>query len=209
LDAGANGIEHGSARDEIPVALFSRMKTSGVYYDPTLSVWEGYTDIANGSMEPLERPMVLQTAPPRMIESSKQFLQSANGKKMRESIQRYGVDLGVAKRNLMAAWQAGVVLVTGSDAGNPLVLHGPTIEREVELWVEAGLPPAVALQAATYNSARLLGVSDRMGLIREGREANLLLVDGNPLKEIKQIETIQSVFLKGEHVARTELFDQE
>ncbi len=108
----------------------------------------------------------------------------------------------------MAAWQAGVTLVTGSDAGNPLVLHGPTIEREVELWVDAGLPPAVALQAATYNSARLLGASDRIGLIQEGREANLLLVDGNPLKDIKQIESVQLVFLKGEQINRATLFDQ-
>ena len=115
----------------------------------------------------------------------------------------------IAKRNLMAAWQAGVTLVTGSDAGNPLVLHGPTIEREVELWVEAGLPPEVALQAATYNSARLLRVSDRIGLVKEGHEATLLLVDGNPLKDIKQIESIQSVFLKGERISRSELFDQE
>ncbi len=209
LGAGVDGIEHGSSRDEIPVALFQQMKTSGVTYDPTLSAWEGFTDVASGSLEPLERPLVLQAAPAGLIESSKKFLQSADGVRMRESIKKYGVDLGIAKRNLMAAWQAGVTLVTGSDAGNPLVLHGPTIEREVELWVEAGIPPEVALQAATYNSARLLRVSDRMGLIKEGHEANLLLVDGNPLKDIKQIESIQSVFLKGERISRSELFDQE
>jgi imidazolonepropionase-like amidohydrolase/ABC-type multidrug transport system permease subunit len=209
LLAGANGIEHGSSREEIPPPLFQQMKDAGVTYDPTLSVWEGLTDIANGSMEPLERPLVLQSAPPGLIESSKKFLQSASGIAMRDSVRKYGVDLGIAKRNLMAAWQAGVMLVTGSDAGNPLVLHGPTIEREVELWVEAGLPPALALQAATYNSARLLGASDRIGLIKEGHEANLLIVDGDPLKDIRQIESVQSVFLKGEHISRPDLFDQE
>jgi len=88
-------------------------------------------------------------------------------------------------------------------------LHGPTIQREVELWVEAGIPPAVALQAATYNAARLLGVENRIGLIQEGHDADLLLVDGNPLKEIKQIESIQSVMLKGERIGRSELFEQE
>jgi imidazolonepropionase-like amidohydrolase len=209
LSAGVNGIEHGSSREEIPAALFNQMKAKGVYYDPTLSVWEGFTDVANGSMEPLERPLVLQTAPPGLIESSKKFLQSSNGTAMRESIRRYGVDLGIAKRNLAAAWHASVTLVTGSDAGNPLVLHGPTIEREVELWVEAGVPPEVALQAATYNSARLLGASDRIGLVKEGREANLVVVDGNPIKDIKQIESIQAVFLKGERISRADLFQQE
>jgi imidazolonepropionase-like amidohydrolase/ABC-type multidrug transport system permease subunit len=209
LGAGANGIEHGSSREEIPVALFNQMKANGVTYDPTMSAWEGFSDVASGSLEPLERPLVLQAAPPGLIESSKKFLQSPSGLAVRESIEKYGVDLGIAKRNLVAAWQAGVTLVTGSDAGNPLVLHGPTIEREVELWVEAGLPPEVALQAATYNSARLLHASDRIGVIKEGHEANLLLVDGNPLKDIKQIESIQAVFLKGGRVSRSELFDQE
>jgi imidazolonepropionase-like amidohydrolase/ABC-type multidrug transport system permease subunit len=209
LGAGVNGIEHGSSRDEIPLALFEQMKAGGVSYDPTLSAWEGYTDVANGSMEPLERTLVLQASPPGLIESSKKFLRSADGLKMRESIKRYGIDLGIAKRNLLGAWQAGVMLVTGSDAGNPLVLHGPTIEREVELWVEAGLPAEVALQAATYNAARLLRASDRIGLIQEGREANLLLVDGNPLKDIKQIESVQAVFLKGGRIDRAGLFDQQ
>jgi imidazolonepropionase-like amidohydrolase len=209
LGAGVNGIEHGSSRDEIALALFEQMKTGGVTYDPTLSAWEGFTDVASGSLELLERPLVLQAAPPGLIESSKTFLQSADGLKMRDAIKKYGVDLGIAKRNLMAAWQAGVTLVTGSDAGNPLVVHGPTIEREVELWVEAGLPPEVALRAATYNAARLLGASDRIGLIQQGREATLLLVDGNPLKDIKQIESIQTVFLKGERIDRPDLFDQE
>ena len=54
------------------------------------------------------------------------------------------------------AWEAGVTLVTGSDAGNMLVFHGPTVQHELQLWVEAGIPPAVALQAATWNAARLL-----------------------------------------------------
>jgi imidazolonepropionase-like amidohydrolase len=75
--------------------------------------------------------------------------------------------------------------------------------------VEAGIPPQVALQAATYNAARLLGADRRIGLVKEGYDANLILVDGNPLKEIKQIESIQSVFLKGERVVRSELFEQE
>jgi imidazolonepropionase-like amidohydrolase len=128
---------------------------------------------------------------------------------MREQMKVYGLNFAIAKENLLRAWQGGVMLVTGSDAGNLLTLHGPTIQREVELWVEAGIPAVVALQAATYNAARLLGADRRIGLVKEGYDANLLLVDGNPLKEIKQIESIQSVFLKGERIARSELFDQE
>jgi imidazolonepropionase-like amidohydrolase/ABC-type multidrug transport system permease subunit len=209
LSANANGIEHGSVRETLPAELFVRMKAQGVAYDPTLTVVEGITDLINGSLDPLERPLVLQVGPAALIDSTKKFLQSDKGAQMRAQFKNFPLSLDLGKENLVAAWKAGVVLVTGSDAGNPLTLHGPTIQREVELWVEAGIPPAVALEAATYNAARLLGVADRIGLVREGHDANLLLVDGNPLKEIKLIESIQTVIFKGERISRSELFDQE
>jgi hypothetical protein len=185
------------------------MKAQGAAYDPTLTAVEGLTSLVNGSLDPLERPLVLQAGPTALIDSTKKFLQSEKGTQLRAQFKLNPMNLDLGKANLLAAWKAGVLLVTGSDAGNPLTLHGPTIQREVELWVEAGIPAAVALQGATYNAARLLGVSDRIGLIREGHDANLLLVDGNPLKEIKQLESIQSVIFKGERIARSELFDQE
>ena len=52
-------------------------------------------------------------------------------------------------QNLMAAWRTGVMLVTGTDSGNPTLFHGPAIHRELQLWVAAGIPATVALQAAT------------------------------------------------------------
>lgn len=209
LSVGVNGIDYGSMRDKIPYSLFAQMKTQGVAYDPTLTAVGALLDLANGSLDPLERPLVLQAGPAALIDSTKTFLASRDGAKMREQIKRSSVNIRLARQNLIAAWNAGVTLVTGSDAGNPLVLHGATIQRELELWVEAGIPPAIALQAATYNAARLLGAGSRLGLIKEGYDANLLLVDGNPIKEIKQIESIQAVIFKGERISRSELFDQQ
>ena len=120
-----------------------------------------------------------------------------------------GIDgaLAIAKDNLRRAWKAGVPLVTGSDAGNMLVFHGPTVHRELQLWVEAGIPPAVALQAATLNAARLLHADGRIGLVAPGRDANLLVVDGDPTRDISATERISMVVLKGERVRRVDLFD--
>jgi imidazolonepropionase-like amidohydrolase len=100
-----------------------------------------------------------------------------------------------------------VELVTGSDAGNFLVIHGPTIQRELELWVQAGLSPAVALQAATGNAAKLLNAEDHVGTITEGKDADLLVVDGNPLDDITATERISLVVFKGERLDRSELFN--
>ena len=98
-------------------------------------------------------------------------------------------------------------MVTGSDAGNALVFHGPTVHRELQLWVDAGIPPAVALQAATWNAARLLHAEQRIGLVQPGHNANLLVVDGDPTRDIGATERISMVVLKGERVRRVDLFD--
>ena len=128
---------------------------------------------------------------------------------MRTGLAKYPVSMEICGQNLLAAMRAGVTLATGTDSGNPTLFHGPAIHHELQLWIEAGIPPAVALQAATYNGAQLLRAADRMGLIKQGYEANLLLVDGNPLKEIAVTERISMVMFKGERVDRSDLFDQQ
>jgi imidazolonepropionase-like amidohydrolase len=100
-----------------------------------------------------------------------------------------------------------VPLVTGSDAGNMRVFHGPTVHRELPLFVEAGIPPAAALLAATWNAAKLLRADGRVGLIDPGHDANLLVVDGDPTRDISATERISLVVLKGERVRRVDLFD--
>jgi imidazolonepropionase-like amidohydrolase len=89
------------------------------------------------------------------------------------------------------------------------VFHGPTVQREVQLWVEAGIPIQAALQAATINGARALRAEKRFGSLEKGKDATMLVVDGNPLIDIKAMEAISSVFFKGERVVRAELFSQE
>jgi imidazolonepropionase-like amidohydrolase len=117
--------------------------------------------------------------------------------------------MDIAGDNLVRAAKAGVRIVTGSDAGNMLVLHGPTIHRELQLWVKAGVPAKEALQGATSSAAGLLGSDKRFGFIRQGYDASMILVDGNPLKDISITERISAVFYKGEWVVRSELFDDE
>ena len=120
-----------------------------------------------------------------------------------------GIDgaIRIAQDNLRRAWKAGVPLVTGSDAGNMLVFHGPTVHRELQLWIEAGLPPAVALQAATLNAAKLLRADGRIVIVAPDHDANLLVVDGDPMRDISATERISMVVLKGERVRRVDLFD--
>jgi imidazolonepropionase-like amidohydrolase len=115
----------------------------------------------------------------------------------------------LAQTNLKTAHATGVTLITGSDAGNTLVIHGPTIQRELALWVQAGIPPATAIQAATLNSARALGAEKRFGSIKPGLDATFVIVQGNPLTDISLLEHVTEVVFHGERVDRADLFDQK
>jgi len=208
VQAQANSIEHGSFRERIPDALFEQMAKQGTFYDPTLSVGEAFKDFAAGKTDLLKRSLVQQVGPPELLRGTEEAMNSADTETMRKSLGQYPIDMAIAIDNLKRAHEHGVLLVTGSDAGNLLVIHGPAVQHEMQLWVQAGLPPAVALQAATLNAARLLRADDRIGSVRVGDDADLLVVDGNPLEDITATERISLVVFKGERVDRTELFDQ-
>jgi imidazolonepropionase-like amidohydrolase/ABC-type multidrug transport system permease subunit len=208
VQAQANSIEHGSLREAIPDATLDKMAQQGIFYDPTLSVGEALKDFAAGKNTLLKRSLVQQVGPPDLLQGTEEALSSKDTESMRSALALYPIDMQVAVSNLKRAQQHGVPLVTGSDAGNFLVFHGPTVQHELELWVQAGISPAVALQAATYNAARLLRAEKRIGSIRVGNDADLLVVDGNPLEDISATERISLVVFKGERVNRDGLFDQ-
>jgi imidazolonepropionase-like amidohydrolase/ABC-type multidrug transport system permease subunit len=208
VQAQANSIEHGSFRERIPDALFEQMARQGTFYDPTLSVGEAFKDFAAGKTDLLKRSLVQQVGPPELLQETEAAMASADFVAERKSLSQYPIDMAVAIDNLKRAHAHGVQLVTGTDAGNFLVIHGPTVQHELELWVQAGIPPTVAMQAATSNAARLLRADNRIGSIKPGADANLLVVDGNPLDDITATERISLVVFKGERIDRTELFNQ-
>jgi imidazolonepropionase-like amidohydrolase len=206
---GADSIEHGSFEDEIPDATIAEMKAKGIAYDPTLSVAEGFTSFAKGDTTLLKRSLLQQVTPKDLIEGTEKAATSDQFKDMREGISHYPMSIEVGEKNLLRVWRAGVMIVTGSDAGNFLVMHGPTVQHEVELWAAAGIPLDVALQAATNNAAKLLRADQRIGTIENGKEASFFIVDGNPLQDLRALSSISVVFFKGENVARRKLFEQD
>ena len=206
---GANSIEHGSFVDEIPDATIAEMKAKGIAYDPTLSVVEGLTSFSHGDTSLLKRSLVQQVTPKDILAGTEQAATSDQIRSLRDGLSHSPMSVQIGAKNLIKAWRAGVTLVTGSDAGNFFVLHGPTVQHEIELWVAAGIPVNVTLQAATRNSAKLLRADNRIGTIEKGKEASMLIVDGNPLQDVRALSAISIVIFKGEHVARRQIFEQK
>jgi imidazolonepropionase-like amidohydrolase len=94
--------------------------------------------------------------------------------------------------------RAGGLLLAGPDpTGNGGVLPGFGDQREIELLVEAGFTPVEAIQIATENGALYLGQQDRIGTIAPGKQADLVLINGDPSKRIDEIENVETVFKAG------------
>jgi imidazolonepropionase-like amidohydrolase/ABC-type multidrug transport system permease subunit len=208
IEIGTNSVEHGSWRDEIPDRLLERMAQGGIYLDPTLGVIEAYANYFSGKSDALGNSLVQQVVAGQTLKNTRDFLSA--GKSVNAGrAEQFQYALDQARANLLRAWKAGVPLAMGTDSGNPMVFPGPSLHHEIQLWVQAGIPVTVALQAATVNAAKLLGAGQRIGAIRKGMDADLLMVDGNPLQEIGATERISLVVLKGERIRRSALFDQK
>ncbi|MEE8551282.1 MAG: amidohydrolase family protein [Gemmatimonadota bacterium] len=101
--------------------------------------------------------------------------------------------------------EAGALILAGTDMPSPYLYPGFSLHGELEVLVEAGLTPLEALQAATLNAAVFLEATDSLGTIEVGKAADLVLLDANPLADIRNTQRIQAVILRGEVYARAEL----
>jgi len=114
-------------------------------------------------------------------------------------IPKYGVEKArEAKQahldSFLKAYKAGVKIAMGTDAATPFNCHGNNAQ-ELELMVNAGMKPRDALVSATARGAELMGWGDRMGQVKPGFWADLILVDGNPLEDVKVLQDKRNIKL--------------
>ncbi|NZA25458.1 amidohydrolase family protein [Luteimonas sp. SJ-92] len=96
-------------------------------------------------------------------------------------------------------------MTLGTDMSNPWIAPGISLHRELQLLAEAGVPNAALLLAATRNAAEALGAGQRLGRVAPGFEADLLVLDADPLQDIRHTRDIHAVVLDGEILTTTAL----
>ena len=107
--------------------------------------------------------------------------------------------------NLTKMVAAGARLVLGTDAGiDPRYSFGWSVHHEMARWVQFGLSPSQAITAATQRSAELLGLNE-VGVLAVGKNADFIVLDGNPLEDIRNTRQIASVYLRGTPLDREKL----
>lgn len=204
--AGADGVEH-AGQEGLDEETLRRMAERGVFYAPTLAVYEALLHLAQG-VNLVDDPLVRASVLPIILESLAKPHEglAARLKADPHAAARLERQLETAKTNVRRAIAAGVKIVAGTDAGNPGTFHGPAIHRELVLLVEAGLTPMQALMAATHTAAAYLGALDRLGTIEPGKLADILIVEGDPTKDIATTRRIIRVIKGGQEIDRTSLF---
>jgi imidazolonepropionase-like amidohydrolase len=108
--------------------------------------------------------------------------------------------LKTAQQNLKSLADAGIPFGMGTDAGPPGRFPGFFEHEEMRLMVEAGLTPAQVITASTKSGAEFLGNKD-LGTLEQGKWADLIVLDKNPLEDIRNTRTISDVYIAGRRIA--------
>ena len=102
--------------------------------------------------------------------------------------------------------RAGVPFLAGTDSGGlSYTYYGYSLHDELALLVQAGFTPIEALQAATSKAAQFLGLADQVGTVTAGKHANLVLLEANPLNDIRNTQSIRAVVVQGRYLDRAAL----
>ena len=108
-----------------------------------------------------------------------------------------GVADRISAENLKKVSDAGLTVAMGTDAGNPLTLHGPSVYAEMEAMQAAGLTPMQVIVASTRGGATAMGVEKEAGTVEKGKSADLLLVAGDPTKDVANLRKVRYVVRGG------------
>jgi imidazolonepropionase-like amidohydrolase len=103
----------------------------------------------------------------------------------------------VMQRFVASYVRIGGRVVAGTDTPQQFVVPGASLHRELQLYVAGGLTPAAAVKTATADAAELLGIADRAGTVDVGKDADLVLLDADPLTDIAATGRIRLVVRRG------------
>ena len=190
---------------EKAVALIAKFKEKDVWQTPTLVL------LKNDAFPTLEDSALSDNRekyiPPRTLaiwkkaHAEQMRVLSPKGSELHAQLLRKSMDM-VAQMQ-----KAGVKILAGTDAPAPYVFPGSSLHDELQLLVEAGLTPLEALQSATKSPAEFLHTAKDSGTVAKGKFADLVLLDANPLDDIRNTRKIHAVILRGKLLDRA-TFDQ-
>ncbi|PRX42844.1 amidohydrolase family protein [Salegentibacter salegens] len=188
---------------ELADDVFAKMSEENVYVTPTLYIGKTLAEILDvdhqqDSLLNYIGPGIQKTYQGR-IEGAKRA--KASGSKMREKMEE------ISTRMIRPMQNAGVSLLAGSDCGafNSYVYPGESLRGELNALAEAGLSNAEAIKSSIINGPKFMDMSEKYGSIKEGKVADLLLLEKNPMENLQHLKGIIAVIKNGKVINREDI----
>ena len=197
LRAGADLLAHSIRDQDVDEELIDLLKARDVCVCPTL-MREVSTFVYESRPAFFDDPFFLRDADPAVLQALED---PARQQRTRESssAQQYKVGLEVAKRNAKKLVDAGIRIAFGTDTGPAGRFQGYFEQLELKQMVDAGLTPMQALVSATSDAADCMHL-DRLGTLEPGNWADLIILNANPLEDIRNTREIDSAWIAGNRV---------
>ncbi len=202
LRAGADILVHSVIDAPIDDEFVDLARENHAVYIPTLEVFSAPRTLFLGDWVPTE--VERRLADPKilaMMDDAKHLQRDElppRLQQLKDGPHPPAQPPAAATTNLRKVWDAGLTVAAGTDAGNPGVLHGPGIYREVQMMEKAGLTPAEVLRSVTVNGAEALHVQKDLGTVAAGKRADLVILDADPLASSANLSRIYRVVHGGQ-----------
>jgi imidazolonepropionase-like amidohydrolase len=197
LRAGVDGLLHGIIDEAVDADFLGLMKKNNASYVPTMGMFEDVADVSAFAQRQAPYWNSLALQPPGIYQA---YVSGPGAQLFRSLLNNTAFakeHLPVLRANLKRVFDAGIPVVMGSDTGFFGVLLGVATQLEMELMVEGGLTPIDAIRSATINAARMIGRDKELGSVETGKSADLLILEANPLDDIRAIRRIHRVVKGG------------
>src|SRR6059036_817596 len=209
MQAGARVLVHSVWSGPVDDEFLALARRGGTIYVPTLTVPDGYRQVAARRFERDLQPLACvdpTTRAKALATDTVALAQRPSDSLLAARTARTARSFAQAQANLKRVHDAGIPVALGTDAGNPLTLHGASVFMELEAMQSAGLAPRDVLLAATRTAARAAGAAlDSAGTLTAGAVADLVVLDADPLADIRNVRRIALVTRSGEIYTRREL----
>jgi imidazolonepropionase-like amidohydrolase len=189
LRAGADVLVHGVMDLPVDEDFLALARERHAIYTPTLTVTDGYRQVRERRFQPHYPLGCVDSATVAHARAT----DSLAGGTAAPPDGRFATGLA----NLAAVHRAGITVAMGTDAGNPLTLHGPSVYWEMEAMQQAGLSPMDVLVAATRNGARAMGRERDLGTLEAGKFADLVVLGADPTADIHNVREVRYVMRGG------------
>jgi len=200
LDAGADFIAHSIRDKDVDDAVIAMLKRRDVCVCPTLTR-EVSTFVYESTPSWFSDPLFVKYVDPKTIEQLKEPARQEQMKNSK-SAQRYKVALEQASKNVKKLSDNGVKLAMGTDTGPPARFQGYFELMELDLMAKAGLTPKQVLISATRDAARCQKLDRDLGTLEANKWADFVVLNRDPLADIKATREIADVYIAGNKVAR-------